>query len=78
MSTPPDLDRIIREGEWASLRKSRCKSRLCLQILPSGCGILNARTWQGERIFCVLSRQEVEAWNASLKRSSVRLAEGGK
>jgi len=62
-----DKDGNIR-GLWSPARKRRCKPRLCLQILPSGHGILNARTWQGDRIFMILSRQEVEEWNRSLMR----------
>jgi hypothetical protein len=77
MSMPYDVvDRILREGKWSPARKRRCKPWLCLQILPSECAILRARTWQGDRIYRVLSPEEVQAWNAVLKRSRVLLTEG--
>jgi hypothetical protein len=79
MSTPPvffhDKDGNIR-GLWSPARKRRCNPPLCLEILPSGCGVLNATTWQGGRIFQVLSREEVENWNRNLMREPKSLREG--
>jgi hypothetical protein len=67
MSRSPE--EIVREGTYTPLRKKRRpKPYFSLTIQFGGWGLLTGETWKGERIFAMLSRQEVEEWNRNLAR----------